>query len=483
MWSLVASFALAAPCGTLALMPYANPLRVPPFAGAAPPAGELALRDVFGVPNVETSEHFALRWGDGAAVTTAQVGRLLDSFEAAWSHQVEYMGHPAPLGSDVYKFNVYIGDTGEGTPESLGAAGYYWTDDEGAPMVVIAASLLVYEDSTDATALHEFYHAIQGSLNRFPYDGLGAWFWEATAEWAAIQTHPFNADMGSLLFGYLLLPHLPVNSFDYPDSGTLAEYHQYGAFLFPHYLTTEVVGFELVRDAWVVPGEDGDPIEVMRAWLAADGIDLDDAWLDHIAANAAYDYPLGEVWAASVDAMAEYVDGEHPLTATFSGAGRHEPHRVEDRDTAPGRYGYNVLVLASPISGDVEVEIVGDAVGDEGSPAHFGARVIHLDDGIPTYYPVAFDGLVGTAVVPVDRADEIRVVVGAWTPETAHWTDEVFPYEVTMGIGEAPAETSDGVAIGGIPEEEVVPSICGTATPMAGWLALPLLAWTRRRSR
>ena len=51
------------PCATMALLPHAPPLAVPPSAHLTPPE-EKVLRDPFGVPNVATSGNFAVWWGD-----------------------------------------------------------------------------------------------------------------------------------------------------------------------------------------------------------------------------------------------------------------------------------------------------------------------------------------------------------------------------------------------------------------------------------
>ncbi len=482
MWSLLAALASAgpAPCGTLALLPSARELQRIPRSPALPP-GELAQRDAYGVPNVQTSAHFAVRWGNGGAVASAVVDALLASLEDAWTVQVVEMAHPPPVGTDAYLFNVYVGDTGDGAPPGYGTGGYYWVDVDGAPMIVVSNATLAFADSADATAIHEFYHAIQGSLDRFPYDGLGAWFWEATAEWAAIETHPTNPDTGSLLFGYLLLPDLAVNDFDYPDSGALEEYHQYGAFLLPHYLTTRVVGFELVRDAWVVPGPNEDPLEVLREGLARDGIDFDAVWLDHLAANATYDYPQGEQWQAGVEAAAQWFGGGRPTTATTVGDGYHEPIRVEGPGRAPGRYGYNLIELEAPIPGDLEVWIAGDAQGDAGSPARFVAAIIQVNGGLPTVTPVPFDGATGQLTLPVAGADDLLLVVGAFTPDTAHWQEEAFPYTFTMSIGPPPPEGGRGVTMGNIRAEPPVPQVCAPVRPGALWLAAPALLVARRR--
>jgi hypothetical protein len=476
LFSVVAA-AAPWPCGTLERLPHAPPLATP-FRAAAPPE-EPGLRDPYGVSNVETSSHFAVWWGT-AQLPEGSVASLLNSLEVAWSVQITNMGHPAPFGTDQWLFNVYIGDSGEGAPSIDGAAGYYTVDLEGMPMIVIAPEILDDEDGLDAVAIHEFYHAIQGSLGRYSYTGLGAWYWEATAEWAAVETHPVNPAVGSLTYGYVLLPDLPVNFFDYPDSGALQEAHQYGAFLLPYYLT-DLVGSDLVRDSWIVPGPIDDPLEVLRAGLADRGLDFDAVWLDHIATNAAWDFPMGDLWAAEVAYLAGYVGGRQ-YTAWWEGDGRFDPLRLEGWGTAPGRYGYNVFVLDAPRSGEVAIEIVGDETGDAGSPASFGAQLVHVEGYDATYTDVPFDGTTARAAIPVDGADQLILVVGAWTAGTSAWERESFPYSLTMSIGDPPDPGAGGVDMGLPAPPEPVPTACAHGTPAWGlWTVAGLVALRRRR--
>ncbi len=480
MW-LALSVSLAAarmPCGTEEALRHAPPPARAPRA-AAPPS-EPAHRDPYGVENVRTSANFAVRWGPDY-IPEEQVTQLLNAMEIAWSVQVTNMGHPRPLGTDQWYFNVYIGNTGGGAPSIGDFGGFQTFDSDGYPMIVMNPLTLDDEDGAEATAIHEFYHAIQSSLGRYPYAGLGAWYWEATAEWAAASTRPTNPAVGSSAYGYALLPDLPVNFFDYPDSNALQESHQYGAFLFPWYLSG-LFGPELIRDTWVIPGSSDDPLEVLREQLALRGEDFDAVWLDHIATLAAWDFPMADLWHDEVTYLANYV-GSRQYAGVFSTDGRHEPLRREGWGEAPGRYGFNVFVLQDPRFGDVDIEVTGDALGDAGSPATFVARVVHIDGYDARYTPLVFDGATARATVPVDGADQVLLVVGALTPATTHWDSETFAFTMTMSIGEPPDPGSGGLSIETPKPTEPVPSVCATGAETWSPLTLAVLLALRRRSR
>src|SRR5262245_25289294 len=145
------------PCATMALLPDAPPLRVPPVAHITAP-GEKILRDPFGIPHVATSEDFAVWWGDDGLTDPEDIETLLDSFEHAWDVEIDTMGHPAPAGSDSALFTVVIGDTGDGAPSSYGTAGYFLVDEEGWPFIVISPFVLWDDEQMASTSAHEFYH-------------------------------------------------------------------------------------------------------------------------------------------------------------------------------------------------------------------------------------------------------------------------------------------------------------------------------------
>ena len=126
IWLLAAAVAAAPPVPCATPQTWADV--VDPAPALPPPPDGLGERDAFGVPNVQTSAHFALRWGNADPPDQASRDRLLDAFELGWDVQLEQMGHTRPYGTGEYYFNVYVGDSGSGAPPGAGAGGYYTTD-------------------------------------------------------------------------------------------------------------------------------------------------------------------------------------------------------------------------------------------------------------------------------------------------------------------------------------------------------------------
>ena len=452
LW-LLTSAALAAPpfpavvrpCATLDRLPLAPELSVPDRP--LPPGSAKEERDPFGLPNVQLSENFRVSWGNSGGVSANEIDNLVESLEDAWSLYIDEMEHPQPSGTETWYFNIFIGDSGSGAPDGYGAGGYYTVDPDGYPMIVVAAGVLNDAAYTQITGSHEFYHAVQGSLNTYPYRGSSAWFWESSATWASAKVYPDNLNYSAFLFSYMLLPHLPVNFFDYPDTGTLQEYYQYGSFLWPLYLSEFASDWSLIRDAWTAPGDDDDPLESLRIGMAERGLDLDEAWLDHIARNQVWDYPSGDVMQQWVEAYAaHYSEGENLVAAEHDSRGSQGWQEGPD-DLRPRRYGSNAIRMTGPVDGTLNVYIEGDSDGSESSDSEFGARLILVESsGGYQVLDVPFEGTWGE--LSTDEAQgvaEIWLVVGAWTERLVEvrWEDEDFGYRYALLVDESKKTPQD----------------------------------------
>lgn len=457
----------AVPCDTMArLREGPRPVRGP--APPRPPTGAKGSRDAYGVRgSAYTTENFIIRWGPSGGVTLDEITRLGESLEASWAEEVVLQGHPAPDTTDDWLFNVYIGDSGGGAPSSYGSGGWYSLDGEGWPLLVVAASSLDTPDFADITAAHEFYHAVQDGADRYGYEGLSAWLWEATAVWASATVFPENSYYAVFLFGYVLFPHYPVNFFDYYDTGALPEYYQYGSFLWPWFVSEQVADRALIQELWTDTSGEGDPLEVMRAALLRRGLDLDEVWLDHIAANATWAYPDRAILEAAV---AEWVGSPEwsAVVADTVGPEGTAGWVAGPEDLRPMRYGSNAISIAPGEAPALRVRLAGEASGSARSPASWGGRVVAVRRGAQAVYPLAMaDEQNGEVIVPdANLADELWLVVGAWTAESDDYARERFRYayavEPHAGGGDG-GSADDGGADGGSADGGTDGSVDGSA--------------------
>ncbi|MCC6160074.1 MAG: hypothetical protein IT350_18630 [Deltaproteobacteria bacterium] len=148
--------------------------------------------DGYTPPNVYYTEHFALRYGDGASYTNDELEALGDIMEEVWDVEVTDMGYNAPYGSDDYFTDIYVGNSGNGAP-SISFEGAYTTIYDSWPdtmaHIVMWPTILDYESSFKDIMSHEFYHVLQFQIaltGCFQHmSGSGSdWAVEATATWA-----------------------------------------------------------------------------------------------------------------------------------------------------------------------------------------------------------------------------------------------------------------------------------------------------------
>jgi MYXO-CTERM domain-containing protein len=470
------------PCGfprfarDLALAPRA------PASPAPPLDGVLAVRDAWGsYPNELVGQRFVIKWGNSGAVTRSEVDALMAAFDAGWTGQVDQMGHPAPDGTDAYYFNVYIADTGNDTPPSYGAGGYYYRDPDGYPYIVIARSSLYYPEYVEAAAVHELYHAMQDETASYSYDGADAWYWEATAEWASGEVLPENPSYLQFLYGFAYNTQLSVEFFDYPDEGLLTEYHQYGAFVFPRYVSEHALDAGAVVRTWTAPAADT-PLGSLRAELQAAGLPLADAFADFAARNALWDYADGSLYADNVDYADTFWPGEEHVIADVGPAGTNAAWSPDPADL-PRQWGYNVIEVRAGRGGsDLRVSL--DPTGSAGSDADWRVSLAWGDGAdVATVAPLTVvDGVATGEVLP----DGTVWVVVAAVPDEAR-SDETFAYTLTVTPNE-PATPEDELPGDGVADDGgEEPGGCGCSAGggggVPGLAALVVAGVVARRRR
>ena len=274
----------------------------------------------------EVSENFILKWGLDAPPADHEIDLIIEALETSWDHQLDIMGHAAPYGTDDYLFNVYVGDSGGCAPSAMGVGGYYTTDDEGWPIIVLSQGVFSNLDFGQTTVAHEFYHAVQHAEGAFSARGTVQWWWEATAMWVEGEVYPGTEDYYSFLHGYAFEPHLQLNAYTrLTSAGLLEEYHQYGAAIWPRYLTEYVTSWTTIRDTWVYGGSGDDPLDYIAEVIAEEsGADIDEVFADFAAHNATWDYYHGENILSFLDFMSEstpFGDRDRRITEIIGSAG------------------------------------------------------------------------------------------------------------------------------------------------------------------
>ncbi len=404
--------------------------------GHGPRDADYVLRDTNpNIPNIVTSKHFALKWGSQTDVPEWQQDALLQRFEYVWEEEILVWGLDDPTGIDGTFFNVYIGDSGPEVPSAFGAGGYYTVDEEGYPIIVMSLGVLDEEEWADTVVSHEFFHAVQGQTGAYQEWDQGGWYWEATAEWASGQVYPDGWSWAGWLAAFAFSPHYSVST-HYNEGGLEPpSLHQYGAFIFPQFIS-EILGEPgAVIRSWSQGGPNSDPIDQLAAGLTA--YDIGSLYADHAARNVVWDYPRGELYAAIVDGGLDWLAGYDQRVM-----------QPQDRGDGwlgvgfglnPQRFAYNVIEVP-----DSARESDSLTISFEGDNVPWQLRLVHEGPTI-TYQAVepSADGVEVSLPTTGEAWLVVSPVPDSWTGEQRFDWQVHFAGEEPIGPGDDDDATAD----------------------------------------
>ncbi len=464
-------------CGFQApTQPFAAPI-VP--RGGTP--GELQIRDAFatGAPfQTFETDHTVVKWGPAVDPTPEQLELLGEDLELAWAHQVDELGWLPPAGSEAFKLNVYIGNSGGGAPEIDFSGGYVWVDPENFAFITLSPdSLELYDLGIGAASLvaHEFNHTLQIRNSAFSEGRHGPFLWEATASWAAEKT--LQAPPSPYWGGFLLHPHLALDSHAIFGDDVEREGRQYDTALFVWYLTDQFVddqglGDAFIRDAWLTASPEDEPL----AWLDANlAQGLQPVYTDFALRYALQTHDLAETYEAGMNELESFGYPDDRLTELVDAEGT-EGWQRPPRDLRPEAWAWNRIRWNAAGPGEVTVSFEPNATGTSDTPASMDAFVVHRADGAaPTaWMPVDLD-----TAIPIETGDSVQLIVVSTAMDAAPF--ERFGYEYRFDADvEAPPPQTQSLDQGPIRE-----AACGCQTPASSLPAIvgfaTLLPLVRRR--
>ena len=422
----------------------------------APLPGEPLLERTSQLPYSYATEHFVVRWGDDQDFRDGFEVTIGEDLETAWAHQVDDRGWERPPGSDVYKVDAFLGNTHPGGP-TIDFDGAYVTLDtlQTYPYIVIAPSVVEnYDYDPDGSAsvlFHEFNHTLQ--LGAGLYEGArGAFWYEATANWMAVDTSGRDRDV-SEWGSFLLHPEFAVYSFQSidDDSNPARAFRQYSAAMFVRHIS-DTYGPELIRRSWDETDTDAQPL----VWLDTEipqGIRAE--YHDFAVSHAVGDNPYARFYGRGAD-NAAYSAGQNSITAWLPDEGGSAAPPPASR---PEAFGWNRLAWSVPYDTSVVFRYRPED-GTEGSAASFSSTAIVERQGGFDYHP--FD----TEVALDLQAGDFLSIVLTSAPES-HRDREKFPYTYDFEVAEPQGSKGCG---------------CESAPVAPGWQRLLWPVATRQRS-
>ncbi len=428
-----------------------NPVRArvrPGGGGGEPKVTRDSFPDLF---EVRESANFAVKWIN-SGVSEERAASVLKTLEESWTLYFDVLGHSLPAGADTFRFNLYVSGPND-NPSIDFAGGYATIDNEGFPFMVVSEELALGA-RLDHVVAHEFYHDVQFGAQAY---NSFRWYWEATADWAGQELYPMNNDPFIFVGGYAMRPELSVFYYGDPfGSDPVEGAHQYGASVFPRFVSLYVGGPTTISQSWEMAGPNEDPLEVIDRLLPTESL------IDHFGAfaarNALWDYPGHYQILAAINLYKSAFPASEPVMARHPANGTGGLVSVAS-ERLPRSMGYNVVEGQAAPSGKVKVTVAGDATGSRGTPSTLAATVVSTVAGETVYTPIPITAGQGELELDIDYVSRFPFYLVVAAPSPSRDDIETFGYQYSI-IPVAPEPEPE-------PEPED-PGGCGCASRGAG---------------
>ncbi len=438
---------------------------------------EKLVRDAFGVVySQRVSTNFVVKWTD-ASVTQTDADNVLAVLERGWSKYITELRHLEPTGSPTYRVNAYISRATD-VPAIDSAAGYASIDTDGFPYFVIHRDVLSDSLETESTTLHELYHVVQFATGAYQLR-TADWYWEASAEWAAIEAAAANPNTYRLIGGLALRWDLPLYSFVDAATDYVAAAHQYGASLFLHHVTHKFPAPQVVAASWKQALSSSEPL-AMIASLLPTSTSLASEFAEFAAHNTIWDYAARAAIIESIAQFKQYFPTLDEVAARVPAKG--VPLTMLTR-TVNG-LGYANIELARPSTGWVDVEVQMTRLAPD---VRLLVTFVAGRPGSATYTPLAVDGTKATGILGFpDGAMTAYVSIATMTDQRTTAVQVPISYRVTPA--EQPPISIDPPNDNGGSSSGVEP-VLGGCRASGGWstwfpgIALLALFLARRRGQ
>lgn len=232
------------------------------------------------------SANFTVGWEDEADADTPTGAAAIVALEQAWTALVEEQGWPLPVSADQHLLHVIL----DPQLSSTGLTTEHATAEypQGYPVIHLDPQWAEYPDFFAMVAHHEFMHAIQFAMRDvWTVEAWEAWYWEASAQWAARLVDPSNPRYADSSGSYADQPELRFDSLD--------EQHAYGMVVFNAWLEADR-GAGAMRAVWE-EGAAAGPVPWDGILESATGSSVSDLWAPFAGATGNERLPESELFA------------------------------------------------------------------------------------------------------------------------------------------------------------------------------------------
>jgi hypothetical protein len=361
------------------------------------------------------SANFILLWGEKSGTNPAAApspytfdpDNILQQLESLYAFYVNTMKFTPETGLLAqHKIDVIVTQTWNRTELNAWATGGSADGRVGVINIAPGAAL-----PGSWGLAHELAHVFQ-NLTFLGRPGFGftdpssGTFWEASAEYMAMQVYP-DGGAGDLT-RFLRTENLAYSS----------SRHHYGAWMLPQYLVDKHGGVEIFNRIWNEARNNEHPLETYRRIAGLSQAQLNTELVGYAQRQVTYDYSNKSRFQRFITNMygAGFINAYNgvPVEAVNQAAG----HYAIPDALAPSDYGYNKIKLVPSSSGAVvRVHFKGHVNSAAGSGWSWG--FVALKNGVPRYGPVstAADGQLSFPT-QAGETEVYLVVLGA--PSTVH---------------------------------------------------------------
>ncbi|MFF5083383.1 DUF6055 domain-containing protein [Actinoplanes sp. NPDC000266] len=356
------------------------------------------------------SANFILLWGEKSGTNpvsapspyTFDPDNILSQLESLYSYYVNTMKFTPETGAlATYKIDVIVTQTWNRAELNAWATGGSADGKVGVINIAPAAAL-----PGSWGLAHELGHVFQNLtfLGRSGYgftDASAGTFWEASAEYMAMQVYP-DGGAGDLT-RFLRTENLAYSS----------SRHHYGAWMLIQYLVDRNGGVSIFNRLWNEARSGEHPLETYRRLMGFSQQQLNADLAGYAQRQVTYDYTNKSHFQRFVDGVygAGFINAYNGVPVEAVGN-----HYAIPAALAPSDYGYNKIKLV-PSGSAVQLRFKGHVNAAAGSGWSYG--FVAVKNGVPRYGPVstAADGQISFALQDGER-ELYLVVLGA--PSTVH---------------------------------------------------------------
>ena len=271
------------------------------------PARKIVL-DSHTLPNYRETQNFNIEWGNDLISPDNDVNlypdvidRWAEYLEASWAETIDVMGYTSPKGSGTYLVDVYIANTGNGSP-SLSYGWYGYTSTYSSPSEV---PFMVFNNNYSwappnddpegdevgamkVAAAHEFFHTSHFAIDYWE----DAWWMEASATWMEDAVYDGVNDYYNYLNSWLFYPNASLLLFN----GS----HEYGGVIWGKYLSEHWGGNGAIKAVWdncaIVQGASS--VSAMESFFNSYSATLSEAFKEFTVKNTFMDYEEGSQYGS-----------------------------------------------------------------------------------------------------------------------------------------------------------------------------------------